>query len=451
MIPTGQWMKIESGDYHWYAFHFDYDEDRVADPIEIRMYTEPYDVATLTVRNEEQANLWRADGEQAHFGCCTMVDQDKNEDGNPDYAMWAGSLRSSGTYYIVVEHSRDIKAAGMYRFTISGEGLTFPTMASAPMTEVVQTAPAAAPKPRMVAEEGSGPDLAMVPTGEWTVINTGDYHWYAFTFDYDEDYKTEPIEIRMYTDVFDGATLTVRNEEQANLWREDGTQEHFGCCTMVDIDKDEDGKPDYAVWAGTLRSSGTYYIVVEHAKGVSGPVAYRFTMSGRGFSFPTAAPAAMPMAERAAAPVEAVAKAPAPIVLTGLNGTGPDYALAPTSAETLINDGQFHWYAFQFDYDEDTVMAPVEIRFYGWPSEGATLTVRNADQAEQWRKEGEHLHFGCCTLVDKDVDEDGIADYAVWAGNLRESGTYYIVVEHAKNMSGPVTYHFELTGDGISY
>lgn len=450
MTPTGQWMKIESGEYHWYAFHFDYDEDRVADPIEIRMYAEPYDVATLTVRDKEQAQLWRADGTQEHFGCCTMVDEDKDEDGNPDYAIWAGSLRSSGTYYIVVEHSRSMAESGMYRFTISGEGLSFPTAAPVPMAEEAEAAPAE-PEPRMIAEEGGGPDLAMVPTGEWTIIEEGQYQWYTFYFDFDEDYETEPIEIRMYTDIYDGATLTVRNVEQANMWRDDGTQEHFGCCTMVDIDKDEDGKADYAMWAGTLRSSGQYYIVVEHARNVEGPVAYRFTMSGRGFSFPTAASATEMVAEPTTTPAEPVAETTPPIVLSGLNGTGPDYALAPTGEETIINDGEFHWYAFQFDYDDEELMEPVEIRFYGWPSEGATLTVRNADQAEQWRQEGEHLHFGCCTLVDEDEDEDGIKDYAVWAGNLRESGTYYIVVEHAKNMSGPVSYHFVLTGEGVSW
>lgn len=463
MIPTGQWTEIESGEYHWYAFHFDYDADRVADPIEIRMYAEPYDVATLTVRNAEQAELWRTDGEQEHFGCCTMVDIDNDENGNPDYAIWAGSLRSSGTYYIVVEHARNVSTPGMYRFTMSGEGLTFPT--SAPVTAAEEsTAEAAettavAPEPRVVAEAGSGPDLAMIPTGEWTTINEGEYHWYTFYFDYDEDYKTEAVEIRMYTDIYDGATLTVRNTEQAELWRTDGEQEHFGCCTMVDIDRDEDGKADYAVWAGSLRASGPYYIVVEHARNMSGPVAYRFTMSGRGFSFPTAAPVAdmEVMTETTATmEVEAATEAPLveepePIVLSGLNGTGPDYALAPTDATTVIDEGQYHWYAFQFDYDDDATMKPVEIRFYGMPSEGAALSVRNAEQAEQWRKEGEQLHFGCCTLVDVDEDENGVADYAMWAGNLRESGTYYIVVEHARNMSGPVTYHFTIDGDGISW
>ncbi|MCB0064349.1 MAG: hypothetical protein KDE19_19630, partial [Caldilineaceae bacterium] len=300
---------------------------------------------------------------------------------------------------------------------------------------------------------GSGPDLPMIPTGEWTTIEEGQYHWYTFYFAYDEDYKTEPLEIRMYTDPFDGAILTVRNAEQAQRWREDGTQEHFGCCTVAATDKDENGsKADYAAWAGTLRSSSQYYIVVEHGKDVKGPVAYRFTMTGRGFSFPNAAPAAAQAREAPAIPLQpVVAETTPPLVLNGLNGTGPDYALAPTGAETVINAGEFHWYAFQVSYDDAELLQPVEIRFYSSPSDGATLTVRNSEQAEQWRKEGEHLHFGCCTLIDKDENDDGVKDYAMWAGNLRESGTYYVVIEHAQNISGPVTYHFVLTGEGVSW
>jgi 5-hydroxyisourate hydrolase-like protein (transthyretin family) len=449
MVPTGAWTEIKSGEYHWYKFHFDYDADRVAKPVEIRMYAEPYDGAILTVRNEEQAQLWRTEGEQEHFGCCTMVDVDRNDDGKSDYAVWAGTLRSSGDYYIVVEHAKSMTQPAMYRFTVSGEGLSFPMAKPAPAAAPAKAAEPTKVEPRMMTGlEGTGPDYAMVPNGEWTAIDEGAYHWYAFYFDYDADRMAEPIEIRLYTDRFDGATLTVRNAEQAQLWRDEGEHQHFGCCTMVDVDKDKDGNADYAVWAGTLRSSGTYYIVVEHARNMTGPVMYRFTMSGKGFSFPSMAakPVAPPAAAAPAAP-EPIK----PIVLTGLNGTGPDYALAPTTDWVAIEDGQYHWYAFQFDYDEDKDMKAVEIRFYADPYEGATLTVRNEEQANLWRQDGKHEHFGCCTLVDADKDKDGRADYALWASNLRASGTYYIVVEHTKNMSGPVMYRFELTGDGISH
>ena len=90
-------------------------------------------------------------------------------------------------------------------------------------------------------------------------------------------------EIRMYSEPENGAILTVRNAEQADMWREDGTHEHVGCCTVQDLGDDEE--TDYALWAGTLDSSGTYYIVVEPAKDVVGPVSYMFTIEGEGPSY----------------------------------------------------------------------------------------------------------------------------------------------------------------------
>ena len=76
--------------------------------------------------------------------------------------------------------------------------------------------------------------------------------------------------------------LTVRNAEQAQLWRTEGENQHFGCCTVETIDGEE---VDYGIWRGTLGSSGTYYIVVEKAKNVEGPVMYNFTIAGEGVSF----------------------------------------------------------------------------------------------------------------------------------------------------------------------
>ncbi len=35
--------------------------------------------------------------------------------------------------------------------------------------------------------------------------------------------------------------------------------------------------------------------------------------------------------------------------------------------------------------------------------------------------------------------------------NLTESGEYYIVIEHAKNVDEPGFYRFEISGDGVAY
>lgn len=447
MAPTGEWRQISSGEYQWYSFYFDYDEKAVMDPIEIRIYANPTDGATLTIRNEQQAEVWRQKGEQEHFGCCTLVDEDKNNDGKPDYALWRGSLRASGRYYIVVEHAKNLTAPVMYRFTMTGSGLSFPGVTAQPAAAPAQSAaPATAQEPKApTGKEGTGPDYAMQPTGEWMTVKSGEYQWYAFYFDYDEDKVSKPIEIRFYSQPFDGATLTVRNAQQAEIWRQKGEQEHFGCCTLVDEDRDNDGRPDYALWAGSLRSSGLYYIVVEHAKNINQPVTYRFTISGERLSFPgvPAQPAAAP-----AAPPVIPAK---PVTPAGLDGTGPDYAMKPVSEWRQIKSGEYHWYAFKFAYDEKKANEPIEIRMYTEPRDGATLTVRNTQQADIWRKEGKQEHFGCCTLVDEDKDGDGKPDYALWKGQLTVSGTYYIVVEHARNLNDPVQYLFTINGQGVSF
>lgn len=281
LMPTDEWQTIESGQYQWYAFSYDFDEDY--SPVEIRMFAEPKDGAILTVRNAEQAQLWREEGKQEHIGCCTV--QDLGNDEETEYALWSGKLYSSGTYYIVVEHAKDLTAPVAYRFEIVGdEGVSMP----AELYEAVAINPQPEP-PLAMAEEaltvgdtmGSGPDYAMTPTGQWTALESGQYHWYVFDYDFDADYG--PVEIRIYTEPKDGAILTVRNADQAQIWREEGKHEHLGCCTVQDLGNDEE--TDYALWSGKLYSSGTYYIVVEHAKSMSGPAHYMFTLEGEGVSY----------------------------------------------------------------------------------------------------------------------------------------------------------------------
>jgi hypothetical protein len=447
LAPTTEWMQIQSGEYVWYAFNYDFDESY--DPIEIRMYTEPEDGAILTIRTAEQAQKWREDGTHEHTGCCTV--QKYGGDEETKYAVWAGKLDSSGTYYMVVEHAKNLTEPVSYRFEFAkAEGVSMP----GELYEPVTAAPLAEPmtEPPMVEEalmiEGaeSGPDFAMMPTSEWIALEQGQLHWYAFDYDFDESFAA--IEIHMYSEPEDSAILTIRTEEQAQKWREDGTNEHTGCCTVQDLGGDEDTK--YAVWAGKLESSGRYYMVVEHAKNVAETAYYRIEFAAQeGVSFPAGlidprGVMAPPAAEPAAAAEPAMA--PEAVKLVGMNGSGPDFALAPTAEWVELGEGVFHWYAFSYDFDAS--YGPVEIRMYTEPEDGAILTVRTEEQAQKWRDDGIHEHIGCCTVQDLG-DKD--TDYAVWAGKLDSSGTYYIVVEHAKNVSGPVHYMFTIEGEGATY
>ena len=469
MAPTGEWMKLEPGEYDWYSFHFDYDEskDAVHEPIEIRMFAEPFAGATLTVRNQQQIDEWVRDGEHMHFGCCTMVDRDKNDDGFADYAEWAGTLRETGTYYVVVEHAKDVLTDAYYRFDISGKNLSFPAEAESLTVEAAPAAveaPTEALAPVALAEmAGSAPDYALVPTGAWTELEADAEHWYVFDFDYDKDIN-DPVAIRLFNKPYEGVVLTVRNSEQADLWRRDGEAEHFGCCSMVDVDKDDDGKLDYSEWEGSLRESGRYYIVVEPAEGAKTPAYYRFTLSGDNLSFPRlleeTAGLVAPLAEPKPAPepvamAEPVMEAAEP---SGLMGTGPDFAMQPTDEWTQLAKGAYHWYKFTYDEDDDNSI-PVTIRMFTNPGDAAILTVRNGDQAEAWRQDGENLHFGCCTRAktssgdeegDEKSDEKDL-EYAQWSADLTESGEYFIVIEHAKNVDEPGLYRFEISGDGVAF
>lgn len=278
--PTGEWMPLQVGEQHWYAFDFDYEAD-VTEPIEIKVYAEPKESAVLTIRNAEQAQLWREEGKSEHFGCCTVETIRGDE---TEYSIWSGQLFSSGRYYIVVEHAKNVTAPAMYRFTVEGKNISFPTVKVAPPVEAAP-APAemAAPVAPVMAPSkiGGGPDEAMAPmTGEWITLESGTTHWFAFKYDYDSSF--DPFQIKIYSNPEKGAVLTVRNEEQAQLWRAEGKNEHFGCCTVETISGDE---TDYGVWVGRPGSSGTYYIVVEMAKNVEGPVLYSFTIAGEGVSY----------------------------------------------------------------------------------------------------------------------------------------------------------------------
>jgi hypothetical protein len=82
-----------------------------------------------------------------------MVDVDKDDNGLLDYAQWEGSLRESGRYFIVVEPAEGTKGPSYYRFTMTGDNLTFPRLVEESAGVVVPIAePKPAPEPAALAE-----------------------------------------------------------------------------------------------------------------------------------------------------------------------------------------------------------------------------------------------------------------------------------------------------------
>jgi hypothetical protein len=283
---------------------------------------------------------------------------------------------------------------------------------------------------------GTGPDFAMSPSDQWVEIQPGQYDWYVFKYEYKE--KNGPMEVKLYSEPAEAAVLTLRNLDQAKLWREDGKHEHFGCCTPVERDANKDGKGDYALWAAHMRATGTYYMVVEHAKNVSGPAQYRIEVKGDGYSF-TDAPLPVVAPPEEAAVVE-------PVILAG---TGPDVAMALPTEPATINAGEYQWYYFDYTRDsktKDEDLRPVEIKVFSEPAGVAKITIRDGEDAAAWRQDGTHQSFGACTCSGIDKDKNGVDDYGLWCGKLYASGRYYVVVEHARNNAAPATYRIEVKG-----
>jgi hypothetical protein len=354
-----------------------------------------------------------------------------------------------------------------------------------------------------------GPAEATAPPSEWVEIMPGEYHWYRIDFKYDskadvrgtdEDGKPQlggmrDVEVKFFTQPAEGATLTVRTADQARLWERDGTQEHVGCAVTREWLKTHDdekemraneGKSEknhvhtsrtatehaaYATWCSHLVESGAYYLVVEHARNMSEPVAYKIEVVGDGVSFPAvaAAPAAAPaVAAVPAAPVEVVA-------VEGTAHTpadGPDFATAPPADWTQVNAGEYLWYAFGYDGKEHKT--PIQVKIWSDPAGAAMLTVRSAAEADLWRKTGAQESFGQCTCANLPVTHDDEkemranegknekdhvhvandattpAKFGNWTGTPAERGVYYLVVEHARNVSGPVMFRIELQGEGVT-
>lgn len=327
----------------------------------------------------------------------------------------------------------------------AAENMTIPAPENEAEMEAMEIEAQPAETPKLA---GISPDDAIAPTGEWTTITNGEQHWFTFHHDFDADI-TEPIEIQMYTDPQDSAILRLLNREQVQLWNTEGKLEYFGDANIQEYDPETEERPDHAVWIGQLFSTGTYHIMVETAKDFEGTASYRFTMNGPNLSFPEAAvePAAIPPAAVEAPSIEIEAR-----LLTGLEGSGPDNTLVPTGEWTEVKRDEYHWYAFDYDFDED--YGDFEIRLYSEPADGAILLLLNREQAQLWRSEGELEYFGntaVAELQDEDAEEVQKADYANWLGHPGSSGTYYIVVKTEKNVDGPVAYRFTIEGEGVSY
>jgi hypothetical protein len=441
LLPDGTWTKVPASGEIWYIFH----EEGDGETVNVDMKMVPNGGVSFEIWTPENLRDWAAEEEFDAVGEGTMSCNCEPEDELGKY-NWTGSFVESGDYLVVVKNEMD--AASYFTLDVTGKEVSLPLrgIAAAPAPEPA-AAPAMAEEPVALAEgAGESPAFAMPISQEWTNLGEGGYHWYAFTYDQDEDYK--PLEIRVFADPADAAVVTLRNEEQARLWAEEGEDAHFGCCTTAYIDPaEEDDELPYMRWMADNLASGQYYIVVSPAEGLTGDINYRLEVLGEGV-FSEGMAQAAPAVEPVAAAAPAAEPVIEPIALAAEEGSGPALAMSLTDQMMTLEKDHAQWYAFTYDYDED--FGPLEVRVYADPAAAAVVTVRNLEQARLWEQEGENEHFGCCTTVFIDEEDDEKEPYMRWMADNLASGEYYIVVDLAQGFEGPATFRLEVLGEGVS-
>jgi hypothetical protein len=205
-------------------------------------------------------------------------------------------------------------------------GLLLPLGAAA----LAQDEPPATPEPA-AAPVVSSPEQPLAYSDQWVDIQPGEWHWYAFKYDFDDsgDEEQGPATIRLDVNPVDGATLTLVNREQVRDWKDGEKLEGFGAATPA-TDRVEQKKSlsdfcntypndpvcagvpdfsdtrcenlraprstvtecrykttvprDYSTWQGIIGSTGTYYIVVRGNPRASGPIQYKFETGGEGIT-----------------------------------------------------------------------------------------------------------------------------------------------------------------------
>lgn len=175
----------------------------------------------------------------------------------------------------------------------------------------------------------SSPEQPLAYSDQWTDLQGGEWHWYAFKYTYDDKEEQAPATIRLDVRPANAATLLLLNGEQVRAWEHGEKLQGFGAATVV-TDKERvkedlgafcdanpsdpacNGDPDrsqsrcdnlhdpgsadttcnytlypsrgYATWTGDIGASGTYYVLVRGKAGAAEPLQYKITVGGDGIS-----------------------------------------------------------------------------------------------------------------------------------------------------------------------
>jgi hypothetical protein len=122
-------------------------------------------------------------------------------------------------------------------------------------------------------------------------------------------------------------------------------------------------------------------------------------------------------------------------------GTGPNNALAPTGDWGQLDAGQTRWYAFQYAGDK----SQIQIQLNLVPAGSMTFAVWTPKEISIW---GQHRPVSPIGRGSAKGNDGGTL---VWSGNFAEAGIYYVVVDHAADVTATSYYQLNVNGTGVSF
>jgi TolB protein len=139
---------------------------------------------------------------------------------------------------------------------------------------------------------GTGPENALLPTGEWEQLDGGEAHWVAFQYAGDGS----QVEIRLQVEPHGSVGFAVWTPQEI---RDRGLGLDAQPVGRGSADPFAEGS---LVWSGNFAIAGTYYVVVEREDDQPGLACYLLQIDGDGVSFAAPVAPGTPEPEPAKAP-----------------------------------------------------------------------------------------------------------------------------------------------------
>lgn len=273
---------------------------------------------------------------------------------------------------------------------------------------------------------GDGPDSALAP-GTWTEASFGTRTWYAFTYGGDK----KAIEVNLFSDPKDGTEFCVITPGQAAEWRRTGKITYVGAGSENSAVKSD------RFWTGEFDQSGTYYVMVEHSKVRAQPARYQLVVQGDGIGMPAMTAETPALAAPAAA---ARSTMPEMAELVVQPGSNPGAAVAPGGWQAIDQNGEI-WFAFDYGKKKKTLRVQLDVE----PNGAVEFMVYTPQNMANWARGGQLESIGA------GAENRFVKGDLFWTGKFYETGTYYVRVKSTGLQSGPINFHLNVQGSGVSY